>query len=208
MSKVFIICGHGGKDPGACANGYQEAERVRALAERIKYYGGDEVMIGDTSRDWYADKLVNNSSIPSGSLVVELHLDSAAASAKGGHVIIKKGFDPDQWDNALAEFISGMFPGRAEIIVGRDNLANVNRAAAAGINYRLLECCFISNASDIRKFNSEMDELAKGILRSMDVEPKIDTSESETSNGERLEVNGKFDEKTIRALQQFLKNNM
>lgn len=34
--KLYIIAGHGAGDPGACANGYQEAERVRALAKRIK----------------------------------------------------------------------------------------------------------------------------------------------------------------------------
>lgn len=35
MAHIFVIAGHGAGDPGACGNGYQEAERVRALAARI-----------------------------------------------------------------------------------------------------------------------------------------------------------------------------
>ena len=35
MAKLYIICGHGNGDPGACANGYDEAERVRAIGKRI-----------------------------------------------------------------------------------------------------------------------------------------------------------------------------
>ena len=57
-----------------------------------------------------------------------------------------------------------MFPGRSEKIQKRSNLANVNRAARMGVNYRLLECCFISNESDRTKFINEMDKLADGIL--------------------------------------------
>lgn len=64
MARVFIIAGHGAGDPGAVGNGYQEAERVRALASRINALGGDSVMLGDTSRNWYADKGISSLSIP------------------------------------------------------------------------------------------------------------------------------------------------
>lgn len=164
MANLFIICGHGAGDPGAVGNGYQEAERVRALASRIKHFGGNQVTIGDTSKNWYASSLVNSNNIPKGSLVLELHMDSAAPSAKGAHIIIKKGFAADSYDEALAAFLAGIFPGRANTIVARGDLANVNRAARSGINYRLAECGFITNSEDIRIFNEQMDTIAKGIL--------------------------------------------
>lgn len=170
---LVLICGHGAGDPGACGNGYQEEERVRVLAQRIAYFGGDEVMVGDTSKNWYKDKLVNNTNIPKGAKVLELHMDSNPdAGPHGAHVIIDADFEPDKWDIALAEFISGILPGRSEIIDKRNNLANPNRAQAAGINYRLLECGFISNAGDVEIFNSRMDEIAKGILGCFDIEAK------------------------------------
>lgn len=164
MAHLFVIAGHGAGDPGAIGYGYTEAERVRALAGRLSALGGGNVTIGDTSRDWYRSGLINTLNIPKDWCVLELHMDSAGASARGGHVIIKQGYSPDSCDNALANFIGSFMPGRANLIVGRNNLANVNRAANRGINYRLLECGFITNAGDITTFNTKMDELARGIL--------------------------------------------
>ena len=164
MAKMFIICGHGAGDPGACANGFSEAAQVRKLAARMQALGGSEVIVGDMSRNWYKDNGIGRGHCPKGVPVIELHMDSAGAGAKGGHVIIKDGFSPDAIDNALAAFIGGFFPGRSKTIVGRSNLANPNRAARAGVNYRLVECGFISDAGDAAKFETRIDELAKGIL--------------------------------------------
>lgn len=165
MAHIFIIAGHGDGDPGASGNGYKEYERVRALAKKIKAYGGDNVTVGDTSRDWYKDNLISSLNISKDWQIVELHMDGASASsARGGHVIINSGYDPDKYDKALAEFISGILPGRASIIVKRSDLANPKRAAAKGYPYRLLECGFITNAQDVKIFNGQMDDIAKGIL--------------------------------------------
>lgn len=165
MSKLFIISGHGAGDCGAVGNGYQEAERVRALAQRIKDFGGDAVELCDFNLNSYKSNVIGKGLIPKGYKILELHMDSSAnSSAKGGHVIINANFKPDEYDIALEKMISTMFPGRSKTIVGRTDLANVNRSASMGYNYRLMECGFISNAEDIQKFNSKMDELAKGIL--------------------------------------------
>lgn len=160
MAKLFIICGHGAGDPGCCAGGYTEAERVRALGERIKELGGDQVELGDTSRNWYADGGVNR--LRTDAPVVELHMDaSGAATARGAHVIIKDGFEPDEYDKALADKLAAFMPGRAQKLVKQSDLANVNRAAAHGINYRLCENGFIDNGGDLQKFNDNLDELAR-----------------------------------------------
>lgn len=165
MAHIFIIAGHGDGDPGASGNGYKEYERVRALAKRIKAYGGDNVTVGDTNRDWYKDNLISSLNISKNWQIVELHMDGASASsARGGHVIINSGYDPDKYDKALAEFISDILPGRSSTIVKRSDLANPKRAAAKGYPYRLLECGFITNAQDVKIFNGRMDDIAKGVL--------------------------------------------
>lgn len=161
---LYVIAGHGAGDPGACGNGYQEAERVRILAQRIKDIGGDKITLCDFNINAYKSNVIGKKLVPKGSKILELHMDSANPSARGGHVIIKKGFKADDYDKALAALISNMFPGRDKSIVERSDLANVNRAATCGYNYRLLECGFISNTEDVNIFNSRMDELAKGIL--------------------------------------------
>lgn len=162
--KLYVIAGHGQGDPGACANGYSEAERVRALANKLVELGGGEVGCYDQSKDLYQQGGPSNLGIGLDVPCLELHQDSASASAKGGHVIIKEGFSADAYDSALAAFVSGFFPGRANSIVGRSDLQNINVAARVGQNYRLLECCFITNSGDIEKFNSQLDEFAIGIL--------------------------------------------
>lgn len=169
MAHIFVIAGHGAGDPGAGGNGYNEYERVRALAKELKRLGGDEVSLGDLNRNYYADKGINTLDIPKSWQILELHLDSAAASARGGHVIIKTGFKPDKYDEALAKNISAIFPGRSSTIVNRGNLGNVNRAAARGYSYRLLEVCFITNSADMQIFNNEMERVAKAILESFDI---------------------------------------
>ena len=50
---------------------------------------------------------------------------SPIITAKGGHVIIDANFEPDKYDEALANFISGIFPGRAEKIAGADRRGGI-----------------------------------------------------------------------------------
>ena len=167
---LYVICGHGAGGPGACGNGYSEAERVRALGARIAELGGPSVTLLDTSRNWYADKGIRSLSIPSGDALVELHMDSAGPGARGAHVIIAGGVGgPDRYDRALADRLCAIFPGRANRIVERTDLANPNRAAARGINYRLVENGFITDAHDVETFNSRLDEVAGAYLEAFGI---------------------------------------
>ncbi len=174
--KLYVIAGHGAGDCGAVGHGYQEFERVRALAQRIKHFGGDAVELCDFNLNSYKSNIIGKGLVPKGSLILELHMDSSTnTSAKGGHVIINGNFKADKYDEALAKMISTMFAGRSKSIVGRTDLANVKRAATKGYNYRLMECCFISNAEDVKKFNANMDELAKNILNCFGITVKAET---------------------------------
>lgn len=169
ISGIYVIAGHGAGDPGACANGYEEAERVRVLAQRIADFGGDKVRLHPFAKNAYADRAIRSLEISNDWAIVELHMDSAAASARGGHVIINSAFEADAYDKALAALMADMFPGRAQTIVKRCNLGNCNQAKARGYNYRLVENGFISNAGDLEKFNASVDELAKGYLAAFEL---------------------------------------
>lgn len=209
MAHLFIIAGHGAGDPGATGNGYQEAERVRALAAKIGAYGGGDVTIADTSRNWYADNGISSLSISKGWQILELHMDSSSAtSARGGHVIIKTGLAADAYDKALAVYISSVFPGRSQTLVGRNDLANPKRAAAKGYGYRLVECGFISNAQDVQIFNSRIDEIAEGILQCFGINTAAgNPEESEPENsGDKmsLKIDGSFGPSTVQRTQEFL----
>jgi hypothetical protein len=166
MTRLFIVAGHGGGDSGSAAHGYTEAERVRALASKLKDIGGDSVEVGDTSFDWYSRNQFANMSNP-GCPIVELHMDSFPGG-RGGHVIVAPG-KRDEFTRRLAAFISGNFPGKAYSIDDRDDLQNLNICRVRGYDYRLLECCFISNYDDLQKFNSNLEGIARGILEAAGV---------------------------------------
>lgn len=167
---LYVIAGHGAGDSGAVGNGYTEAERVRALASRMGELGGTEVIVLDTSRNWYADRGILGLDLPPSSQIVELHMDSGPRGARGGHVIVKPGKQPDGYDLALAALLSGMFPGRAESIRGQ-SLGNATRAAQRGYGYRLLECGFITDELDVGTFNTHIDQLALGIMGAFGIAP-------------------------------------
>lgn len=211
MAKLYVICGHGAGDSGAVGNGYKEADQVRKLGKKIKELGGNNVMLGDVSRNFYKDKGILNLTISKDYKIIELHMDcSTNKSAKGAHVIIKKGFKADAYDNALAKFLGDMFPGRSSKIVGRSDLANVNRAATKGYNYRLVECGFISNAEDAKKFNDNIEKIAKGILESFEIKAGSSTGDQKPSKPSKpseptsvkLEVDGSHGPKTTKRKQQ------
>jgi len=164
MAKLYLIAGHGAGDSGAVGNGYTEAERVRTLCAKMKELGGNDVEYLDSNRNWYADKGITTLNIPSGSCLLECHMDSGGSSARGGHVIICEGLNPDSYDKALESMIKIILPGRAQTIVKRGNLANPNRAKARGINYRLVEFGFISNKNDLDVFNTKLTEIATKTL--------------------------------------------
>ena len=159
MAKLFIICGHGAGDPGCCAGGCTEPS---AFAPGPANQGTGRFR-GRAGR--YVPQLVRRrrlNRLSTDAPVVELHMDaSGIATAHGAHVIIKEGFEPDEYDNALADKLAAFMPGRSEKLVRRSDLANPNRAAARGINYRLCENGFIDNDGDREKFNGNLDELAR-----------------------------------------------
>ena len=164
MTKLYLIPGHGQGDSGAVGGGCTEAALVRRLATRIMELGGSEVESSDFSLNCYACNGMMNWSFPDGAQVVELHMDSAVPEARGAHVIIDDSLSPDEYDTALAERLSSMMPGRANILVHRSDLKNVNQAAIRGIPYRLVEHGFISNSQDRDYFLAHIDDIARTYL--------------------------------------------
>lgn len=195
--KLFVICGHGAGDPGACANGYEEAERVRVLGKKIKELGGNNVMLGDVNRNFYENDGIEKLTISKDYQIIELHMDKASASARGAHIIIWHEFQPDDYDNALASFLCGLFPGRSTKIAKRSDLANPARAAAKGYGYRLAECGFISNKEDLEIFNNNIEKIAKGILEAFGISASGASSSSKPSAGKPSSGNSSSSKKSI-----------
>lgn len=212
--KLYLIAGHGAGDSGAVGNGYKEAERVRALCSRIKTLGGNSVVYLDPSINYYASNKISTVSIDKGACILEVHMDSSVASAKGGHVIIPANYGgADKYDKSLSEMMKEMFPGRSNLIVERTDLANPKRAKARGLNYRLCEFGFISNSGDVKFFNDNLDLIATRVLKCFGINAaqvttnvnKVVTSSNEPKR-ELLDVDGDYGEKSATQEQLFLRD--
>lgn len=182
MPTILFVAGHGeqpsgGFDTGAIGNISLGEHRYmeQVFFPAIKKYlpsGANVAFFSDHDCYAYGDIAAQAAKYGSDTIVVECHYDaSGSSSATGGHVIVYKGFDPDEYDlklrDALAETI-GVFPYSHKGykgISGRDDLANANRTANAGTNWRLIELGFGTNEHDADYMVNHVDELAAAIIK-------------------------------------------
>lgn len=172
----LIVLGHGKSkagayDPGANGNGTTEAEWLRgAFLTSLKKYASQVGGIDFYETNMFADRTA--STIGGYTDVTELHLDAAASSASGGHVIVKNGFSPDATDEAIRNVVKnnfGLVPytQSSSGFSYRDDLLNLNVFATRGIGYRLVELCFITNSKDMDYFKINYDKVASELIEAI-----------------------------------------
>lgn len=195
MSTILNIAGHGTKrngtfDPGA--TGYVKQGEWRYYAESFfdllkKYQPKDKNVVYHTAYNVYDYGNIVNLAKQYGkdTIVIEWHFDATGSSqATGGHVIVYSGFNPDKLDLRLRDGINEMVGVRYSHkghkgISGRSNLANVNRTANGGINYRLIELGFGTSPVDSKVMLQQMDKFAKVMSEKIyDVEVKATQQDS------------------------------
>lgn len=171
MDKFYLIAGHGNGDPGAVANGYQEwkvtrdfivllAKYLKELKHEVEIYNPNGSVT--STKDMYQQSLKGKglySFKVDDRIVIEFHLNSFDKTANGCEIWIGTGLTADKWDKAISEVLGRYFTQRG--IKKSSQLLNMNIAKQRGINYRLVESCFISNKDDIKKFIKEMDNIAR-----------------------------------------------
>lgn len=190
--NILVILGHGQGpvfyDPGAEGNGTNEAKFLREVfgPAMKKAAGGSIDFIED--KNVYAYGLAN--SISGYDEIIELHLDSAAAtSAEDGHVIIYKTFLPDAIDIKIRDVVKKHVGVRgADGFSYRNDLANLRIFANRGISYRLVELAFISNKKEMDYMNANYAEYAADLVEAV-------TGKAIIKNTQQEEVN--FDYKII-----------
>lgn len=169
--NILLVCGHGAGDSGAGGHGYNEAERVRAIAASMQRQGAGTVHVSDTSKNPYTETKAGRGyyyiNAKDYDEVMELHLDSYNGSAKGGHVIVDGDLTADAIDKAVRDMVVKRFPGRSNTISYRNDLLSNNVCQRRGISFRLTELCFIDNYSDITKYNAEIDAYAADLVAAL-----------------------------------------
>lgn len=178
MAKYFLCAGHGNLDPGAVGNGYQEwklardfndllAKYLKELGQTVQVYNSFGTLA--TTKDMYQQSLKGQglySFKVDDRIVFETHLNSASdKSAHGTELWIGAGLAADKYDKAINNVLAKYFANRG--IKKSSALLNMNIAKQRGINYRLVELCFISNKDDVNKFVKEMDNIARDMAEAL-----------------------------------------
>lgn len=181
--KHLIVAGHGGSDPGAVGNGTNERDFTRAqIVDRVAAYinatPGHEAVVYNKANNMYWNTQsgagygmywAKDQGFDS---VTEFHLDAASPTARFGHVIVQLGLLPDSIDlgirDVLQKYVGVRYSHKGHSgISGRNNLLQVNVAADIGVNYRLVELGFITNATDFRNIVNNVDAICKGIAQAI-----------------------------------------
>lgn len=178
MAKFYLIAGHGNGDPGAIGNGQQEyklarqfndilAKYLKDLGQTVQVYNSTGSLEG--TKDMYQQSLKGQglySFKVDDRIVFETHLNgSSDKTAHGTELWIGKGLAADKYDKIISNVLAKYFTQRG--IKKSSVLLNMNIAKQRGINYRLIELCFISNKDDVTKLIKEMDNIARDMAEAL-----------------------------------------
>lgn len=179
MATILHIAGHGTKrdgsfDPGASGYVTQGEWRYYAYSffDLLKKYQveGHKVVYHTDYNVYDYGNIVNLAKgYGDDTIVIEWHFDATGTpEASGGHVIVHSSYNPDELDLRLRDGINKLLGVRYTHkghrgISGRSDLANVNRTAKGGVNYRLIELGFGTSPRDSKIMLNQMDQLAKDV---------------------------------------------
>lgn len=167
--KILLIAGHGAGDPGACSNYGIEANETRRVVNMLKsQFGAYNNVIVDVypiGRNAYED--VKNGTVQVNfanyDYVLEIHFNSAGnVSATGVEVWVT----PSESGIAVEQLIVNKVASLGYLNRGvkREDFAVIRSAKNKGVSSALVEVCFISNQSDMDKYNKNFDYVCKAIV--------------------------------------------
>jgi N-acetylmuramoyl-L-alanine amidase len=164
---IFLLAGHGGGDSGAVGvNGRTESAETIKLRDKIKAHlqSLGAQFKTDDDRDGLATVL-NKLQTGSGSVVLDIHFNASSnATATGVEVLV--GDDAQGNDLALAMDVLDVmikYTGLKSRGVKKESQTPRKRLGVMREHGSvcLLEVCFISNASDMKKYDNVVSEIAR-----------------------------------------------
>lgn len=166
MKTVFISAGHGGGDPGAIANGHNEADlavylrdRIAAILRgklvRVQTDGGDGVNLPLVD----AIKMAKETNGPS----IEIHFNAGDDTAKGVEVLALPELKPFAQQIAFA--ISGVLqsPLRGHLGYRSQDSGQHHRLGFCQAGGLVVEVCFMTNSAELNNYLFNDESVAEAI---------------------------------------------
>lgn len=180
MAKVFIGVGHGGKDPGACANGFKEKDLNLDVADAVfdvlENHGVDVRLsrIGDDSDT--LDDRVKECNEYNPDLAVDIHHNAGGGDGAEVFYHYKGGTSKTLADDLLSEIVKiGQNSRGAKIkkgADGKDYYGFIRETKAPAV---IVECAFLDNKTDVQIVDTLPERqamgkaIAKGILSTLGI---------------------------------------
>lgn len=170
MLKVLLIPGHGDGDPGAVANGIQEADETRAIVSNLdtQLEGICQVDIYPTERNAYKDLKAGALAVnwSDYDYVLEIHLNASKASepddkTKGVECYVTRAEPGTAVEEAICKNIASL--GLTNRGVKWKNYAVIQSARLAGVSSALLEVCFLDDPDDMKIYQANKTAIVTAI---------------------------------------------
>jgi N-acetylmuramoyl-L-alanine amidase len=161
---ILLVAGHGDGDPGACGNGYKEADLARELVKAL----ADEVKcdVYDTSKCLF--NLSENSAIDflkNYKVVMEVHFN--ACGGTGSLLLVKDVSKPTSLECAVLKALVDVGFNNQGYVDG-NWLRNMRRSYKAGVqDYFLVETCFIDQSSDMELYQQEKTNIVNNLAAAL-----------------------------------------
>lgn len=180
MSKVFLGVGHGGKDPGAVANGFKESDLNLAIAlacqaELVRH--GVIVGMGrtkDENNDLSEEIRECNAFKPD--LAIDIHNNAGGGDGAEAYCHIGGGKSKTLATNVLDEIVKVGQNSRGvktkTLANGKDYFGFIRETVAPAV---IIECAFVDNKKDIQIIDTSAEQktmgiaIAKGILKTLGI---------------------------------------
>ena len=161
--KILLIAGHGAGDPGACGNGYREADLTREVAALLNTQFKDvcQADVADTSKNWFEHLKSHSFNFKPYDYVLEIHFNSGGGV--GTEIYVTTSEKGVGVESAIAQQISNAV-GLQNRGVKRTNFSVISKVKAQGVSSALLEVCFIDSASDVNTYQTEKNKLISAIV--------------------------------------------
>lgn len=161
--KILLIAGHGNGDPGACGNGYREADLTREVAALLnsQFKGVCDAEVADTNKNWYEYLGSHSYNFTKYDYVLEIHFNSGGGT--GTEIFVTTSEAGTGVEAAIMQQISNAV-GYKNRGVKRTNFRVISRVKNQGVSSALLEVCFIDSSSDVNTYQSRKSDIINAIV--------------------------------------------
>ncbi len=178
--KVFIGVGHGGKDPGAVANGFHEADLNLTIAlscyAQLVRHGVEVLMSRTTDENDTLTEEIRECNAYGPDLAIDIHNNAGGGDGVEAYYYSGGGLSKTLAENVLAEIVKlgqNSRGAKTRLYNGYDYYGFIRETFAPAV---IVECAFVDNREDMKIIDTEAEQkkmgvaVAKGILKTLGIE--------------------------------------